>query len=74
MDTTTTPPDEPFDPRHNITAKEIDRDLVNLNLPAIDLIATDEECEAMYPPGVYKQMMESILGPDKKQKPPKLPN
>ena len=52
--------DEPFDPRHNITAKEIDRDLINLHLPELDLIATDEECAALYPPGVYKQMQADI--------------
>ena len=57
-------PSEPFDPRHNITAKEIDRDLLNLNLPEIDLIATEQECEAMYPPGVYQQMMKEITGQD----------
>lgn len=73
MKPATTTPDEPFDPRHNIRAKEIDRDLINLNLPAIDLIAKEEECEAVYPPGVYKQMTECILGPGKGRKPPKLP-
>lgn len=66
-------PDESFDPRHNVTAKEVDRDLINLSLPVIDLIATEEECEAMYPPGVYQQMMVKILGPAKGLKPPKLP-
>lgn len=55
---------EPFDPRHNITAKELDRDLLNLHLPEIDLIATEQECEAMYPPGVYQQMMKEITGQD----------
>ena len=73
MKTATTPPDEPSDPRSNSTAKEPDRDLTNLNLPAIDLLATAEECEALYPPGVYKQLIDRILGPDKGQKPPKLP-
>ncbi|QKG55034.1 hypothetical protein [Hymenobacter sp. BRD67] len=62
MNTISTASEESFDPRHNITAKELDRDLLNLHLPEIDLIATDEECEAMYPPGVYRQMMKQILG------------
>jgi hypothetical protein len=57
-------PSELFDPRHNITAKEIDHDLLNLNLPEIDLIANEQECEAMYPPGVYQQMMKEITGQD----------
>jgi hypothetical protein len=68
MITTSTTPNEPFDPRHNITDKEIDRDLLNLTLPAIDLIATEEECEALYSPGVYQQMMKEILGPHKTTK------
>lgn len=53
-------PSEPFDSRHNITVEEIDRNLLNLNLPEIDLIATEQECEAMYLPGVYQQMMKEI--------------
>jgi len=64
MNTANTKPDEPVDLNHNITAQELDRDLINLNLPVIDLIATEDECEAMYPPGVYKQMMKEILGED----------
>lgn len=62
-------PDEPVDLGHNITAQELDRDLLNLNLPVIDLIATEEECEAMYPPGVYKQMMKEILVENEAKKP-----
>ena len=69
MNITTTNPDEPFDPRHNIKAKELDRDLINLNLPEADLIATEQECEAMYPYGVYQQMMDSISGSGERQKP-----
>jgi hypothetical protein len=53
-------PEQPADPRHNITTKELDRDLINLHLPEIDLVATDEECAAMYPPGIYKQMMKDF--------------
>jgi hypothetical protein len=60
MNTANMTPDEPVDPGHNIIAKELDRDLLNLNLPVIDLIATEEECEAMYPPGVCQQMMKEI--------------
>jgi len=61
MSTDPTPtPEQPADPRHNITAKELDRDLINLHLPEIDLIATDEECAAMYPPGVYAQMLKDL--------------
>lgn len=67
MTTANPTPDEPFDPRHNITSKELDRDLLNLHLPEIDLIASDEECEAMYPPGVYRQMMKALTGPDEAQ-------
>jgi hypothetical protein len=69
MNTAITIPDEPVDPSHNITAQELGRDLLNLNLPVIDLIATEEECEAMYPPGVYKRMMKEILGEDEARKP-----
>lgn len=69
MNTANTIPDEPVDPSHNITAQELGRDLLNLNLPVIDLVATEEECEAMYPPGVYKRMMKKILGEDGTYKP-----
>ncbi|TDN39845.1 hypothetical protein E4631_23295 [Hymenobacter sp. UV11] len=69
MNTANTTPNEPVSPEHNITTQELDRDLLNLNLPVIDLIATEEECEAMYPPGVYKRMMKEILGEDEAQKP-----
>jgi hypothetical protein len=40
-------PKQPADPHHNSTAKELDRDLINLHLPKIYLIATDEECAAI---------------------------
>lgn len=53
-------PEQPANLRHNITAQELDRDLINLHLPEIDLIATDEECAAMYPPGVYAQMLKDL--------------
>jgi hypothetical protein len=58
-------PADVFDPRHNITAKELDRDLINLQLSEIDMIATEEECAALYAPGVFEQMMK--IG--KKEKP-----
>lgn len=74
MSTAPTTPDEPFDPRHNITAKELDRDLITLNLPAIDLIATEEECEAMYPPGVYQQMMKRMEEQNKESQRRMLPD
>ena len=61
INTADTTPDEPFDPRHNITAKELDHDLLNLHLPEADLIATDEECAALYPPGVYQQLLQEII-------------
>lgn len=48
-------------PRPNISDKELDRDLVNLHLPDVDLIASDAECAAMYPPGVYDDMVNSTL-------------
>jgi hypothetical protein len=47
-----------FDSRHNITAKELDRDLINLHLSEVDMIATEEECAALYAPGVFEQMMK----------------
>lgn len=68
MTTANLTPDESFDPRHNVTAKKSDRDLLKLNQPVIDLIATEEECEAMYPLCVYQQMMNRILGQDGEQK------
>ena len=52
--------EQPADPRHNITVKELDRDLINLHLPEIHLIATDEECAALYPPSVYAQMLQDL--------------
>lgn len=64
MTTANPTPGEPFDPRHHITTKELDRDLLNLHLPEIDLIATEQECEAMYPPGVYQQMMKELTEQD----------
>lgn len=61
MSTGPTPtPEQPADPHHNITAKELDRGLINLHLPEIDLIATDQECAAMYPPGFYAQMLKDL--------------
>ena len=74
MNTTSTTPDESFDPHYNITAKELDRDLIDLNLSVIDLIATEQECEAMYPPGVYQQMMRQILGRKADGSQPMLPD
>jgi len=44
--------EQPADPRHNITAQELARDVRNLHLPARNFVATDEECAAMYAPGV----------------------
>ena len=59
MSTESTPLlEQPADQHHNITVKELDRDLINLHLPEIDLNAPDEECAAMYPPGVYAQMLK----------------
>lgn len=61
MSTEPTPTlEQPADPRHNITARELDRDLINLHLPEVDLIATDEECAAMYSPGVYAQILKDL--------------
>jgi len=61
MSTEPTPTlEQPVDPCHNITAREIDRDLINLHLPEVDLIATDEECAAMYRPGFYAQMFKEL--------------
>ena len=64
MTATILTPDEPFDSRHNITPKEIDRDLLKLNLREIDLIVSEGECDAMYPPGAYQRMMREITGQD----------
>jgi hypothetical protein len=55
------PADNPKPSRPNISDKELDRDIVNLQLPDVDLIASDEECAAMYPKGVYEDMISSIL-------------
>jgi hypothetical protein len=47
--------------RPNISDKELDRDIVNLNLPEVDLIASDDECAAMYPKGAYDDIVNSTL-------------
>jgi hypothetical protein len=47
--------------RPNISERELDRDLVNLHLPEANLIASDDECAAMYPKGVYASMVNSTL-------------
>ena len=52
-------PEQPAD-FGNITLKELDRDLLNLHLPEIDIVATEEECAAMYRPGEYEQMQKRI--------------
>ncbi|WP_310395364.1 recombinase family protein [Hymenobacter sp.] len=36
----------------NLTDQELGRDVINLFLPEIDLVASDEECAAMYLPGL----------------------
>lgn len=53
----------PADPRHNITAQELARDVLSLHLPARDLVATDEECAALYAPGVYEQLLKDSGSP-----------
>ncbi len=58
------PTEEPYNLNHNISTKEIDRDLINLHLPEQDLIASAEECAALYPPGEYEQMIKSLLEED----------
>ena len=46
---------------HNISDKELDRDIINLHLPEPDsYIATDEELRALYLPGEYDRMMEEF--------------
>ncbi|GAB2470078.1 hypothetical protein GCM10011375_40770 [Hymenobacter qilianensis] len=54
-----TPPTEPCS-FPNLTDRELDRDVVNLFLPEIDLFATDEELAAMYPPGDWARMQREL--------------
>jgi hypothetical protein len=45
----------------NITEKELDRDILNLQLPEADsLFATEEELRAMYPPGDFDRMQQEL--------------
>lgn len=44
----------------NLTTKELDRDIVNLFLPEIDLLAQPGELEQLYPPGTW----DNLLAPD----------
>ena len=48
-------------PRPNISDQELGRDLLNLHLPEVDLVASDAECAAMYPAGVYDDIVNSTL-------------
>ncbi|QIL78446.1 hypothetical protein [Hymenobacter sp. HDW8] len=48
----------------NITEKELDRDIRNLQLPEADsLFATEEELRAMYPPGDFERLQEELDNP-----------
>ncbi|WP_460584020.1 hypothetical protein [Hymenobacter arcticus] len=44
----------------NLTTKELDRDIVNLFLPEIDLLAQPGELERLYSPGFW----DDLLAPD----------
>jgi hypothetical protein len=43
-----------------LTTKELDRDIVNLFLPEIDLLAQPGELERLYPPGFW----DDLVAPD----------
>ncbi|GAB3840686.1 hypothetical protein [Hymenobacter jeollabukensis] len=55
------PEEEPTVPSHNITDKELDRDLINLHLPEPDsYIGTEAELRKLYGSEEYDRMMEGF--------------
>jgi hypothetical protein len=41
----------------NLTTKELDRDILNLFLPELDLLAQPGELERLYPPGTWDDLL-----------------
>lgn len=53
-------------PYGNITARELDRDLVNLHLPEADLVSSREEAEASSAPGFLDSLLRGLEEDDKR--------